>query len=427
MESPDGSERQQVEPSEVAMFIKAGARRVPRSEIARTQQAALETNPNPLIGGGSRLLYGALEHLPDIGAAVGGGLGFAGGTIAGAGVGGVPGGIGGAALGGAGGEAAKQLIERALGLEDIGAAEAAGRIGTQGATQAALEATGVPLVKGAQLLGKGVMAAGLRVPGAMRNEFPNIVKDALENRVMAGTPENVSKIPRQVLDEAIPEARRLVRDAKASGTRIPARELTGQVKDMIKDFSQHLDLEEAAKLKRKMESFNSTLLNNKERQLIANLRKVDPSYARSVREHLLDQKMLSPVRVRRIKQLMQRTSSSVMRAERRGMATEGSALTAQFRNKIAKDARQSLVNNIKGYGEAEGEVQRAIGLGRGVRQAEMRARPITSLDIVHNFAANPSAMTALALGLTSNPMLLGLSNLPRGFGAAYRAVNEANQ
>jgi hypothetical protein len=121
----------------------------------------------------------ALDALPAVGGALGGLAGGAGGTVLGLGVGGVPGALGGAALGGAGGEAARQLVSRALGLEaPETSGAAAGQIGVQGATQAAMEG-------GGQLLGATAKAVGKPLMGAALKATPDVVKTALEEGVTA--------------------------------------------------------------------------------------------------------------------------------------------------------------------------------------------------------------------------------------------------
>lgn len=114
----------------------------------------------------------AVDALPAIGGAVGGIVGGIGGTVAGFGVGGVPGAIGGAAVGGSGGEAFRQLINRARGEAAPGTSiEAAQQIGVQGAVQGGTEAVGGTIGRGAQALG-GTVYRGYLKPSLSQVDLP---------------------------------------------------------------------------------------------------------------------------------------------------------------------------------------------------------------------------------------------------------------
>lgn len=105
----------------------------------------------------------AVDALPSIGGAVGGIVGGIGGTVAGLGVGGVPGAIGGAAVGGGAGEAARQLVNRARGVEAPATMQqAATDIGVQGGIQGGMEAIGGGIAQGAKSLGTAVYRGYLK-------------------------------------------------------------------------------------------------------------------------------------------------------------------------------------------------------------------------------------------------------------------------
>ena len=117
----------------------------------------------------------AVEALPMAGGALGGVLGAAGGPL---------GAMGGAAMGGGGGEAFKQLINRARGADAPGSPmEAAKNIGISGAVQGAIEGvTGL----GGRLLTRGasrLYRSALKPSVAIRQEFPNIVQTGLREGV----------------------------------------------------------------------------------------------------------------------------------------------------------------------------------------------------------------------------------------------------
>lgn len=108
----------------------------------------------------------AVDALPAVGGAVGGIVGGIGGTVAGMGVGGVPGAIGGATLGGGAGEAAKQLVNRARGVEvPATPLDAAKDIAISGGVQGAMEgvgaAVGPAMAAGGKALYRGFLKPSL--------------------------------------------------------------------------------------------------------------------------------------------------------------------------------------------------------------------------------------------------------------------------
>lgn len=105
------------------------------------------------------------DLLPVAGGVAGGVVGGAAGAPAG-GVGALPGAMAGAGIGGAGGEAVRQLLYRAAGIEGAPetAKEAALRVVNEGATQGVLEAVGGGLAQAAKGAGQLAVRAGLKVP-----------------------------------------------------------------------------------------------------------------------------------------------------------------------------------------------------------------------------------------------------------------------
>lgn len=137
----------------------------------------------------------AVDALPAIGGTVGGIVGGLGGTVLGMAVGGVPGAMGGAALGGGGGEAAKQLINRARGADAPNSrTEAAGDIALQGGVQGALEGAGAvvgpAMVKGGQAVYRGYLKPSLSVKNLPKAE--EIVRTAI-NEGLAMTKGGAAK------------------------------------------------------------------------------------------------------------------------------------------------------------------------------------------------------------------------------------------
>ena len=127
----------------------------------------------------------AVAALPAIGGTVGGVVGGIGGTVGGLGVGGVPGAIGGATLGGAGGEALRQLIQRARveagGKQPVPATplEAAKDIGLGAAEQGAYEVAN-PILGAAA---RGLYSSALDVAPKVAKKFGDLVSRGLAENI----------------------------------------------------------------------------------------------------------------------------------------------------------------------------------------------------------------------------------------------------
>lgn len=105
----------------------------------------------------------AVDALPAVGGAIGGIVGGIGGTVLGMGVGGVPGAIGGATVGGGAGEAARQLVNRARGVDaPTSPLAAASDIATRGGIEGATEAVGGGITRGIGMLGQAVYRGYLK-------------------------------------------------------------------------------------------------------------------------------------------------------------------------------------------------------------------------------------------------------------------------
>jgi hypothetical protein len=133
---------------------------------------------NPQAGVDYRgLAKGALDVAPLAGGILGGNLGAGAGAIFGFGVGAAPGAVGGALLGGSGGEAARQLGYRALGLPAAESSlEAAKKIGIEGAGQGLGELAGLGTVKAIGKFGLPMMRAVLKAS-------PEAAQTALEEKI----------------------------------------------------------------------------------------------------------------------------------------------------------------------------------------------------------------------------------------------------
>ena len=133
----------------------------------------------------------AISALPYVGGAVGGALGA---------VGGVPGAMGGAALVGAGGEAIKQLANRAIGEEaPATAGDAATAIAKQSALQGSSEGVGAAVGAGMKAAAPWLMQKALKPTASVLNEYrttaPKLVQTLLDEGVSV-TQAGVDKLQR---------------------------------------------------------------------------------------------------------------------------------------------------------------------------------------------------------------------------------------
>jgi hypothetical protein len=152
----------------------------------------------------------ALGSLPTAGAIAGGMIGGSAGAAAG-GVGALPGAVGGASIGGAGGEALKQLGDRALGLGGPSTpAEALSNIQKQGMTQGAYELAGPAIGAASKGLGRGFMAAATKFT-------PEVAQTAIREGVTAGR-KGYAKVV-QTLGDLGAKTRALAAMHTASGVR----------------------------------------------------------------------------------------------------------------------------------------------------------------------------------------------------------------
>lgn len=191
-------------------------------------QTALVKNglvkPSPPAVRQETLVDKAVDLLPVAGAGLGGFLGGAGGTAFGFGFGGVPGAVGGATLGGAAGEAGKELINRFRGVETPAtSAEAARAIGTQGAVQGALEATGQAAMP---VIGKAATAI---YRGYLK---PSLAKSSIRE---------AQQVVQTALDEGLP----ITKGGMEKGRAIIG-DLNAKVKGMLAKQGNNIDLQAIA-------------------------------------------------------------------------------------------------------------------------------------------------------------------------------------
>jgi hypothetical protein len=193
--------------------------------IAKAEPATIPTNLQPFgVAPFQMLLEGAKslmtpETLPAAGATVGGILG-APGIVTGA---------GGAALGGAAGEAARQLLNRALGREAPGSmSEAATSIGTQGAIQGGLETAGGGLARGAEQ-GAQALYRGYLKPALNQVDLPK-AREVVTTALREALP--ISKAGEARAKRLIGDLNRQVNNLlqSASGGRVDLRQIADRVR-----------------------------------------------------------------------------------------------------------------------------------------------------------------------------------------------------
>lgn len=172
-----------------------------------------------------------VKNLPGIGGAAGGALGGAGGTVFGLGIGGVPGALGGAAVGGAGGEAVRQLVDHAMGIEAPKTPQdALSSIGTEAAIQTAMEGGGRVIGAGAKALGKPLMNAAML---AARRWTPEAAQVAIREGI-AATAGGIAKLKTKI-EDAAGISRRILLRAGEQGNVIPSAPF---IKNVLQDLGE---------------------------------------------------------------------------------------------------------------------------------------------------------------------------------------------
>lgn len=287
--------------------------------------------------------------LPAIGGAVGGLLGW--------GVGNIPGAVGGAAAGGAAGDALSMGIRKALGK---GAPESLGAAGTelleQSALQVPMELGGRALAGAAKLGGRTLYDAALRPTGTLLQEFPDVVKTAIKNRlpvgdVLPGVGRKGSQIANQARQASGRQTAQLLGDAGKAGTRFSIRDV---IETPIQALAKRIDDQ-------------------------PEVRADMAALGKFVRELLEDKAgAITPERLKAIKASAQAVSKPIYKAKARGeVVAADRSLAAQANEAVASGARTAL-ETIPGVAESEAQTKALIGAAKAIRQAESRRAPLTT-------------------------------------------------
>jgi hypothetical protein len=315
--------------------------------------------------------------LPAAGGALGGIVGGIGGSVLGVGVGGVPGAIGGATLGGGAGEAARQLLNRARGVDaPATSTDAAMSIGKEGLIQGALETGGAAIAGIGRAAGRSLLENAVRPTPSLKAEFPNVMHVIEQERLPVGKgpfggPSGAAQatLKRQTASKAL---RELLTKAEASGTQFTNDQVAGPVLDLVDKIAKQ------------------PLGDAEERQLGDMLNEF-------LKRH---PGPLTPTAVKDLKASAQSIAAPIFKAAEKGFPVDANqTLKARFNGAIADGAKTSL-ETIDGAGAAEAKTQGLIGATRALKAAEGRRLPLSAEAIS---AASP-VITALLSHGSSLPM-----------------------
>jgi hypothetical protein len=296
-----------------------------------------------------------VDSLPAAGGMAGGVVGGIGGTVMGMGVGGVPGAVGGAAVGGAGGEALRQLIERARGNEAPATSTGASAdIGTAGMLQALYELGGQGFSRLLGAGGRALMGNAVRPAQAIRDQFPDVIDTILNNRLPVGRgPFGGAAGSAQAGALRMASSRNLralLSQAEAAGTRFTPNDVSGPVIDLIDQIT-----------KQPLPEADMQALDN----MIGEFLRAHPG-------------PMTPNDVKDLKQAAQAIASPIFKAASRGLPVGAAdSMRARFNGGIASGSKAAL-ETIPGVGDAEATTQSLIGASRALRAAEGRRLPLSA-------------------------------------------------
>lgn len=395
LRSPDGEVRE-VDPKEydVPAMLKDGFTRTGR--------------PEP----------GMLKALPGIGGAVGGFMGGTAGAAAG-GVGAVPGAIGGAALGGAGGEAMRQHIGRAMGVEQPDTPQAAlAAMAGEGAWQGGMQATGVGLAKGASAVAKPLMQAAMR-------STPEVAKTALRTGVTA-TRKGLTKagdvlkqhgartasMVRQNVTRFDPQAF-LAGAEQSLATNLAANRTPASFVDAktFQRLSSHflrrnqgqMDAQALQKLKQMADQIAGPLWKKQARgEALTGVESAKARWYKAVADHAREQ--------------LEQTTPDIIEAGKRMSLREANALTGEvieMRGHLGKQVRTAPGLGARIAGHTAGP---AIGGGVGYLATGHDPMGAVGGALVGAGATSPAVLSMLAQLLNSPAAASALQQVPRGIG-----------
>lgn len=311
--------------------------------------------------------------------------------------------VGAAALGGGGGEAGRQLINRARGR---GGPETAGEaltdIGREGAVQGAAAAVGQGLVRTAGAAARPLMNSAVRAGKMLKREFGDIAGHALKYRVPVG--KNVmlpflqkgSTKAGEMRGASGAELERVLTEMEARGHKLTVTDLLNYVNRRIKSMA-----------KNPVTAEESAALSGLRKELVE---RVNP---RGPKGRMTKPTKLAPRAVHEVKTAAQKRATRYYRAEAGGANPEVVGPKQTFNRDLARGSRAALENLDPRYGPINRRTQELIGLERAVSNAELRDPPPMSLMHpgslpIGSAIFSPEVISRLALMLTNPAARYGL-------------------
>lgn len=344
----------------------------------------------------------AVDALPTLGGAAGGIIGGIGGTVAGMGVGGVPGAVGGAALGGGFGEAAKQLVNRARGMQAPGTmGEAAKDIGIQGGIQGAAELAGAGIGKGAQYVGGRLYSLALRPAAKLTNSFGDVAAAGLE----AGVPVSAGGAVKAAGLRAASSQAADQMVTNAAGAVVPTSAATRGFTDVAKDAAQR-----------------------------ASLGMADDTADVWARASVLGQNYPGgiPVEVAQgLKKSAQKAADTAFRAQERGGLVK--TVEAQLNKATATGLKAGIEGVVPGIAEQNAKTQTLIGLSKALGAANSRQNTMSKYLIPLAIGGASGHTSGIAAGAATaalmNPQVMSQAGIAAdrigGSGVSQQAIRAA--
>lgn len=329
-----------------------------------------------------------LGTLPTVGGAIGG-------------VAGAPG-VGtaliGAALGGGGGEALKQLGERAIGVQTPQTGtEAATSIGKEAAIQAAAELGGRGIAGVGKAVGKGMVENAVRPSITLRREFPDVLDTIVRERLPVGA------APFGTVKGSERAALRLAEESKA------VKALLGKATAGGKNFETSKLAEPVLKL-----------LDDIAEQPLAKADMV--SLEKMFDEFTAKKGPLSPLDVQKLKQSAQAIAKPIYKAVARGEnVSADQAIKARFNSAIATGAKQAM-ETVPGVAAGEAKKRSLIGAQRALSQAEMRRLSLMG-EMLPATAGVVSSMLGSGSGMDENLRRGAIAYAAIRFGMSPRSLS----
>jgi hypothetical protein len=331
-----------------------------------------------------RLAQETVKQLPAIGGTIGAAIGspaLAAGQVE------VP--VGGAMLGGLAGKALQQQLSGPVGLEPgpTDLAQALIQQGNAAATQGALEGVPQGVVQGVKSVGgalaKSQMAKALAPAKGLLRNFPKVVEDALSQKATVGKifGKGGSDVSEQIRKDATGKVMGLLRASTQKGKSIDIESVAEPVISAVEKKAGRLAPQERADLIQAVQDRADALL----------LKSVVGATQRS-------SKLASPMMADELRKAAANSAKASLRAE--GLGIPQTALP-QMDRLIAKGAANA-VKRLSGVRAARVAEQRAIGVARAVKEAELspnRAAIGVGLGPVKvGIGVPPSVASRVALG-----------------------------